>query len=148
MSQTKIRTEMKIGLSYSRCIRDIVDGDVNIDEVLIIITRTDFNPHDDKQWHGIWEGYSASAMFSFPAWSRYGDDDEPKFRAITIELYDTGRIHQPRQFGGFPPSRSEVWLETVLPNEELEKNPMAKKAWNNFQVIAGLTNVQLDKEYK
>ncbi len=34
---------MKIGLSYSRCVRDIVDGRVDIDDVLIIIARTDFD---------------------------------------------------------------------------------------------------------
>jgi hypothetical protein len=30
----------------------------------------------------------------------------------------------------------------------LATNPAAKKAWDSFQVIAGLTNVNLDKEYK
>ena len=44
---------MKIGLSYSRCVRDIVDGTVDIEDVLLIIARTDFDPHDDDQWnHG------------------------------------------------------------------------------------------------
>ena len=38
---------MKIGLSYSRCVRDIVDGVVSIDDVLIVISRTDFDPHDN-----------------------------------------------------------------------------------------------------
>ena len=38
---------MKIGLSYSRCVRDIVDGVVDIDDVLIIIARTNFDPHYD-----------------------------------------------------------------------------------------------------
>ena len=32
---------MKIGLSYSRCIRDIVEGKVDINDVLVIISRTD-----------------------------------------------------------------------------------------------------------
>ena len=32
---------MKIGLSYSRCVRDIVEGRVDIDDVLVIIARTD-----------------------------------------------------------------------------------------------------------
>ena len=45
---------MKIGLSYSRCVRDIVDGTVDIDDVLVLITRTDFDPHNDDQWSSIW----------------------------------------------------------------------------------------------
>lgn len=48
---------MKIGLSYSRCVRDIVDGVVNIDDVLVVIARTDFDPHNDEEWSSIWSGY-------------------------------------------------------------------------------------------
>ena len=59
---------MKIGLSYSRCLREIIEGKVDIDDVLIIISRTDFNPHDDDEWKGIWIGYSSAAFLSFPEW--------------------------------------------------------------------------------
>lgn len=143
---------MKIGLSYSRCIRDIVDGKINIEDVLVIITRTDFDPNNDEQWNSLWAGYGgggsagASGPWSVPEWAGY--EDESKFRQITLDLYTTGRIHQPRQFGAHPIRRPEIWLETVLPNDELEKNPMAKTAWNKFQTVAGLTNVNLDESYK
>jgi len=146
---------MKIGLSYSRCVRDIVDGAVDINDVLVLITRTDFDPHDDDQWAGIWEGYGGgtdnaySSWFfstSNPEWAGY--HDEELFRKISRELYDTGKMHQPRKFGAHPQRRPEIWLETVLPSSELETNPAAKKAWEQFQTVAGLTNVNLDKEYK
>jgi hypothetical protein len=151
---------MKIGLSYSRCVRDIVDGTVDIDDVLVIIARTDFDPHDDKQWQGIWQGYggggsSNGSMIrgffsggSNPEWAGYTDEDEDLFRSVSIELWETGKFHQPRKFGAHPARRSEFWLEAVLPSEELEKNPAAKIAWDKFQTVAGLTNVNLDKEYK
>jgi hypothetical protein len=139
---------MKIGLSYSRCVRDIVDGVVDIDDVLILITRTDFDPHDDEQWSSIWKGYHGYSPWSSPEWMNYPDEDEAKFRVISIELYDTGKMHQPRKFGAHPQRRPEIWLETVLPSSELELNPAAQLAWNNFQMIAGLTSVKLDKEYK
>jgi hypothetical protein len=139
---------MKIGLSYSRCVRDIVDGAVDINDVLVLITRTDFDPHDDEQWKDIWEGYHDSYGLSNPEWRNYPPEDEDRFRAISIELYDTGKMHQPRQFGAHPARRPEIWLETVLPSSELESNPVAKKAWEQFQTIAGLTSVNLDKEYK
>ena len=146
---------MKIGLSYSRCIRDIVDGKVNINDVLVIITRTDFNPHDDTQWSGIWTGYGGgtdngytTGFFSQsnPEWAGY--DAEDKFRSVSIMLYDDGKMHQPRQFGAHPTRRPEIWLETVLPDSELEKNPAAKIAWEKFQTVASLTNVNLDKDYQ
>lgn len=139
---------MKIGLSYSRCVRDIVDGVVDVNDVLILITRTDFDPHDDEQWSSIWKGYHGYSPWSSPEWMNYPDEDEEKFRAISIELYDTGKMHQPRKFGAHPQRRPEIWLETVLPSSELELNPAAQLAWNNFQMIAGLTSVKLDKEYK
>lgn len=143
---------MKIGLSYSRCIRDIVDGVVNINDVLIIITRTDFDPHDDTQWQSIWEGYGggrgAGSLWSNPEWSAYAPEDEDRFRSVSIELWETGKFHQPRRFGAHPARRPEIWLEAVLPNSELDRNPAAKAAWDKFQTIAGLTNVELDDKYQ
>jgi hypothetical protein len=44
---------MKIGLSFSRCLRDIVDGKVDIDDVMVIIARTDFDPRVDVEWKDI-----------------------------------------------------------------------------------------------
>jgi hypothetical protein len=139
---------MKIGLSYSRCIRDIVDGIVDIDDVLVVIARTDFDPHDDEQWKDIWVGYHDSYGLSNPEWRNYPPEDEDRFRSVSIELWESGKFHQPRKFGAHPSRRPEIWLETVLPSSELETNPAAKKAWESFQTIAGLTNVNLDKEYK
>jgi hypothetical protein len=139
---------MKIGLSYSRCVRDIVDGTVDINDVLIIIARTDFDPHNNEQWQGIWQGYHQRGGWSNPEWGHYAEEDEDRFRSVSIELWETGKLHQPRKFGAHPSRRPEIWLEAVLPSSELKKNPAAKIAWDKFQTVAGLTNVNLDKEYK
>lgn len=143
---------MKIGLSYSRCIRDIVDGKVDIADVLVIISRTDFDPNDAEQWKSIWEGYGGGQTFgspySNPEWIDYPAEDEDRFRSVSIELWETGKLHQPRKFGANPRRRPEIWLETVLPSEELEKNPSAKIAWEKFQTVAGLVNVDLNDKYQ
>ena len=143
---------MKIGLSYSRCVKDIVDGKVDMNDVLVIITRTDFDPHNNNQWKGIWSGYGGGHTFgdpfSNPEWIDHPAEDEVKFRSVSIMLWDEGKLHQPRKFGARPARRPEIWLETVLPSEELAKNAAAQEAWNQFQVIAGLTNVDLDKNYQ
>ena len=147
---------MKIGLSYSRCVRDIVDGKVDIDDVLVVIARTDFDPHDDDQWQGIWQGYAggsdANLMRGFfggsnPEWAGYSDEDEDRFRGVSIDLYDSGKMHQPRKFGAHPRRRPEIWLEAVLPDSELETRPAVKAAWDQFQTLAGLTNTKIDNEY-
>ena len=141
---------MKIGLSYSRCVLDIVEGRVDMGDVLVLITRTDFDPRDDTQWTGIWQGYTLGGL-SNPEWANYdlhNKDHEDKFRSVSCMLYEDGKMHQPRKFGARPQRRPEIWLEAVLPSEELEKNPAAKIAWGKFQTVASLTNVNLDKEYK
>ena len=151
----KLEDNMKIGLSYSRCVRDIVDGKVSIDDVLILITRTDFDPRDDEQWQGIWIGYGGgtdngytTGLFSQsnPEWAGYHEED--KFRSISIMLYDDGKMHQPRKFGARPIRRPEIWLEAVLPDSELERNPAAKLAWEKFQTIASLSSVTMDDKYQ
>ena len=141
---------MKIGLSYSRCVLDIVEGRVDINDVLVLITRTNFDPRDDEQWKGIWDGYCFGGL-SNPEWGNYNfhsSEDEDKFRSVSVILYEEGKMHQPRQFGAHPRRRPEIWLETVLPNSELEANPAAKAAWDKFQTVASLTNVELDESYK
>jgi len=141
---------MRVGLSYSRCVLDIVEGRVDIEDVLVVISRTDFDPRDDKQWASIWEGYCYGGM-SRAEWGHYdynSKEDEDKFRSVSIMLWEDGKLHQPRKFGRHPARRSEIWLETVLPSEELDRNPAVKTAWDKFQVVAGLTNTKLDKEYK
>jgi hypothetical protein len=146
---------MKIGLSYSRCIRDIVDGKVDIEDVLVVIARTDFDPRDDDQWKGIWIGYGGGTENAYtrgffshsnPEWAGY--DNEALFRLVSTELWDQGKLHQPRKFGAHPSRRPEIWLEAVLPSSELAANPAAKSAWDKFQTVAGLTNVELDDKYK
>ena len=143
---------MKIGLSYSRCVRDIVEGKVDIADVLVIIARTDFDPRDDKQWQGIWEGYAGGStrgsmirMFagSNPEWAGYGDEDEDRFRSVTVELWETGKLHQPRKFGAHPSRLPYYWLETMLPESELAQRPAVKDAWEQFQVVAGLANFKV-----
>lgn len=139
---------MKIGLSFSRCVRDIVEGKVDICDVLVVVARTDFDPHDDKQWSGIWRGYRMRSGWSNPEWGDFEDKDEQQFRDVSCALWDTGKLHQPRQFGAHPRRLPYYWLEAVLPDSELEDKPGVKEAWDQFQVLAGLASVKLDKEYR
>ena len=136
---------MKIGLSYSRCVRDIVDGTVDIEDVLLIVARTDFDPHDDKQWADIWYGYHDYHGLSNPEWANYSAKDEDRFRSVSIELWESGKLHQPRKFGAYPRRMPYYWLETALPDNELDRFPAVKLAWEQFQTVAGLSGVKLNK---
>ena len=114
---------MKIGLSFSRCLRDIVEARVLFEDVLVIIARTDFDPHDDMQWEEIWSGYRYRGGWSKPEWAdaEPGVDDgevNAVYRNVAVQLYDAGKIHQPRQFGANPYRMPYYWLDTVVPEEE------------------------------
>ena len=140
---------MKVGLSYSRCVRDIVEKRVDIEDVLVIISRTDFDPREAEQWAEIWRVYrtvSRGQMIA-PEWSEYGDEDEDRFRSVSLELWESGKLFQPRQYGAYPHRPSYHWLETILRTEELENNPSVKLAWDQFQVVAGLANPKTSTLY-
>ena len=141
---------MKIGLSYSRCVRDIVDGVVDIRDVLVVIARTDFDPRDDEQWKGIWEGYGGGqtfgSPFSNPEWIDYPVEDELKFRQVSIDLWEQGKFHQPRKFGARPRRMNYYWMEVSLSSDDIDSNPAVKKAWEQFQILAGLANTNKVKD--
>lgn len=137
---------MKIGLSYSRCVLDIVEGRVDLGDVLVVIARTDFDPNNDQQWSEIWMGYTTSRGWNPREWAAYAPDDSEangRFRSVTLDLYRGGKLHQPRQFGVKPQRLPWHWLEALLPSQELEHNPAAREAWQQFQTVAGLTNVRM-----
>ena len=126
---------MKVGLSLSRCMRDILEKKVDIDDVLVIIARTDVDPHNDAHWKQIWDGYLYGGV-SHPEWAGL-EDHEEEMRGILQDLFDTGRLHQPRQFGAHPARMPYYWLECVVP--EQEHNPAQQKAWDNYKMITGLS---------
>ena len=137
---------MKIGLSLSRCLRDIVEARVLFDDVLVIIARTDFNPHNDDHWTGIWQGYRNDGGWSHSEWA----DAEPNlseeeasevYRNVAKSLYDSGKLHQPRQFGAHPARLPYYWLECFVPDNEASS--AVKAAWDQYKVIAGLSGVRV-----
>jgi hypothetical protein len=125
---------------------------VHIADVLVVIARTDFDPRDDQHWLGIWQGYGGGhvmgSAWSQPEWNEFGAEDEARVREVCVQLWETGRLHQPRQFGANPSRRKEIWLEAILPSSELEHNPAAKSAWEQFQLVAALTDVKINNKYQ
>lgn len=140
---------MKIGLSYSRCVRDIVEGAVDIEDVLVIVARTDFDPHDDHQWQGIWRGYNGGSFMNMNReWSQYGPEDEQRFRDVSCQLWDLGKFHQPRKFGAHPRRLPYYWLEAVVSDSDLENSPVVKDAWDKFQMVSGLRGTPLKEHHE
>jgi hypothetical protein len=126
---------MKVGLSLSRCVRDIVEARVLYEDILCIIARTDFDPHNDNHWNQIWDGYNYGGM-SNPEWAGNTEGEEV-YRNVVTQLYDGGKIHQPRQFGSHVPRLPYYWLDCVVPADEM--NPSQQKAWDQYQTMCGLS---------
>lgn len=132
---------MYVGTSLSRCVRDIFDGKVDREDVLVIVARTNFDPENDDHWDSIWAGYAGDGvgnMFSHPEWYDY-QDHKQQFRDICIYLKKSGKLHQPRQYGAHPPRMAEYWYNLILTKDVAKNNPAAQKAWDNYMLVAGLS---------
>ena len=134
---------MRVGSSLSRCVRDIYQGTVDIEDVLVIVARTDFDPRNDDHWRAIWRGYSGGggtgSLYSNPEWSDIPAEDESKVRDICNDLLRRGKLHQPRQYGAHPQRLTHYWYDVILTDDVVQSNPSAKKAWDNYKIIAGLS---------
>lgn len=125
---------MKVGLSLSRCLRDIVEARVLFEDVLVVISRTDIDPDNDAHWKQIFDGYLYGGL-SNPEWAGM-ENEEGNLRHVLQQLHTHGKLHQPRKFGAHPPRLEYHWLECVVP--ENEHNPAQQKAWDNYKLITDL----------
>jgi hypothetical protein len=118
---------MKIGFSLGRCVRDIVKGDVSIDDVAFIIAATSI--HDEPQLANVIEQY----MYR-------GDDylyglDEEQCQAVALELWKTNKVLQPRRQGLHRHRQPEnaVWVD-MYPTVNSESDAV-KKAWDAYRFM-------------
>lgn len=131
---------MKVGTSLSRCVVDIYEGRVKLEDVMVVVARTNVDPEDDEQWSAIWQGYHHGGAWNHPEWAHLGDEAEVDVREICIDLKRMGKLHQPRQFGAHPMRMNEYWYDVVLPSEVHNNNPVVKQAFEQYQILAGLIN--------
>jgi hypothetical protein len=118
---------MKIGFSLGRCIRDIVKGNVHIDDVAFIIAATSI--HDEPQLANVIEQYM------------YRDDDylygldEAKCQEVALELWKTNKVLQPRRQGLHRHRQPEnaVWVD-MFPTVASE-NHSVKTAWDAYRFM-------------
>jgi hypothetical protein len=128
---------MKIGFSLGRCVRDIVKGDVNIDDVAFIIAATSI--HDEPQLANVIQQYM------------YRDDDylygldEAACQAVALELWKTNKVLQPRRQGLHRHRQPEnaVWVD-MFPTV-VSENHSVKTAWDAYRFMLHMVeNVDTD----
>lgn len=117
---------MKIGFSLGRCVRDIVNGDVSIDDVAFIITATNIREREDLDF----------VICIYESEPRYlGGLDHEQCMTVAYRLWDTNRLLQPRRQGLHRHAQPEnsVWVD-MFPTE-LSQNESVKKAWDSYRFM-------------
>ena len=100
----------KVGFSLSRCIVDILEGRVKLEDVERIEARTRFDPENKVHRDEIWYGYTEWNYWSNPVWMPYKDRRE-EIEGIYLQLYRTNRLVQPRLQGQWPEFANVIWKE-------------------------------------
>ena len=123
---------MKIGFSFGRCVKDIVDGVVDIGDVVVIITRTKML--DDEMVRIVIDQYLTFGPLV--------DMDSVRCQEVAKQLWDSGKLHQPRQFGQRYASRPYGlhWMD-LFPSI-VDQNPSVVDAWNNYRMMLTLAHGQ------
>lgn len=117
---------MKIGFSLGRCVRDIVNGDVSIDDVAFIITATSI--HEREQLGRIIDVYLGERNYLLGL-------DPDRCLAVAQDLWDGNRLLQPRKQGlhrHMQPENS-VWVD-IFPTT-LSDNESVKTAWEQYRFM-------------
>ena len=127
---------MKIGFSFGRCIRDIVNGDVNIDDVAFIIGATAMRSEDHM--------LAVVDDYMFRTEYLYGLD-AAKCKEVAKALYNSNRLLQPRLQGIHRHKQPEnsVWVD-IFPTA-LSENESVKKAWDSYRFMIHMVD-NVDQE--
>ena len=124
---------MKIGFSFGRCVRDIVKGVVDVDDVLVIICRTAMP--DQEAMANVLKHYSGNPEYLL------GLDPTECLEVGTI-LWELGKLHQPRMTGGQwygtgPAHRDAVWAD-VVPTTAMDEQ--TRDAWRQYRFLLSLNS--------
>ena len=121
---------MKIGFSLGRCIRDIVNEKVNIDDVAFIITSTSIG--NKEQLANVILAYTAEPTYLYSC-------DYDQCVAVAEQLWDTNRLLQPRKQGLHRHAQPEnaVWVD-MFPTV-LSENRSVKTAWDAYRFMLHMT---------
>lgn len=121
---------MKVGFSFGRCVRDIVNGIVNYDDVAFIITGTALRDEDAIRW--CVDEYLNRRDYLL------GLDPEC-CEKVSLRLWADGKIFQPRlqNISAFHIPEGAVWADLFPTN--VSDNEAVKKAWESYRFMLHMT---------
>jgi hypothetical protein len=135
---------MKIGTSLGKCVKSLLDGDVDYDDVLFIVSNT--NGPDEARLRDImteyWFGYAGvdrTGRRSDPAYDLSGYTKE-QVQEVAVQLFHDGKLFQPRMFikGGWGNAHGlkDTWYD-IMPT--VGSSEAAKHAWDSYVMMSKLS---------
>lgn len=117
---------MKIGFSFGRCVRDIVNGEVSIDDVAFLITAT--RVRDEEHLSDVILTYMSEPTYLMGL-------DYDQCMEVAVKLWNTNRVIQPRAQGmhRHMQPESSIWVD-IFPTA-LSGNDAVKKAWDGYRFM-------------
>lgn len=127
---------MKIGFSFGRCVRDIVKGVVDFDDVYMVVSQTMI--FDSSQVDDVVEEYLSRPDYLMGL-------DEGKCLEVASNLYLSGKLHQPRCQGKRARMIVEdaVWMDimpTIMGEDAQSEQVVA--AWKQYQLALKMTSLK------
>ena len=127
---------MKIGTSLGKCVKSLLDGDVDYDDVLFIISNT--NGPDEGRLRVImseyWYGYHGNPAYDLSEYT------EEQAQDMAVRLFNEGKLFQPRMFvkngwGNFH-KLQDTWYD-IMPS--VSSSESAKNAWDAYVMMSKLS---------
>ena len=122
---------MKIGFSFGRCLKDLVNGTVKLEDVMCIIART----------HMITEEHVKNVIKEYTYRRDYLMGLDPaECERIGLELWKSGKVLEPRANGISASSvpRDYIWMD-LYPTEADVTSDGVKEAWEAYRLMIALT---------
>ena len=122
---------MKIGFSFGRCVRDIVQGTVDSNDVLCIIARTHMPDEQAVEW--VVSEYLTRRSYLLGL-------DEKRCLEVGLDLFRSGRILEPRANGinVMQVPKEFIWMD-LFPTVVDVPNQGVQMAWEQYRMLIGLT---------
>jgi len=123
---------LKIGTSLGRCLRSLLDGEVEYEDVFVIIANT--RSYNVESLIKVVEQY-----YYYPPRRDYDltDYDFDSVKYLAQRLWHEGKIHQFKNYEqGHQHTLRDTWLD-IVPSASSE-NEGVHQAWQHYRMLAAL----------
>ena len=130
---------MLIGTSLGKCVKDILDGKVKEDEVLVIVSNT-MCPDLPRLMRVVDEYYYSRSRSDYDLTAHTLEDAQ----ALAQRLFESGKLHQPRclqtggDYRGNAHNLKDTWYD-IIPSAvagDLADNANIQEAFDRYRALA------------